>query len=173
MNNYSVCTAWGKHEKFFYLLDVFRRRMEYPDLKRKAIELAGLHGAHTVLIEDKASGTQLIQELSRTGMDGVKAYEPSDNDKYMRMVAQTVVFENGRVLLPKEASWLGEYIKELTGFPGAKYDDQVDSTAQALDWLQNHSSNGFFSSDWKLPERPTQPRFRDPMQFGFRNPLFG
>ncbi len=57
-------------------------------------------------------------------------------DKIMRLHAQTAMFENGHVLLPYHASWLADYVNELTGFPGTKYDDQVDSTTQALDYLR-------------------------------------
>ena len=55
----------------------------------------------------------------------------------MRLHTQTPAFENGHVLLPKEAPWLSDYINELTGFPGSRYADQVDSTTQALDYLQS------------------------------------
>ena len=54
----------------------------------------------------------------------------------MRLHAQTAIFENGRVLLPRHAPWLADYITELTSFPGARHDDQVDSTTQALDHLR-------------------------------------
>ena len=54
----------------------------------------------------------------------------------MRLHAQTAIFENGRVLLPRHAPWLTNYIAELTSFPGARHDDQVDSTTQALDHLR-------------------------------------
>ena len=61
--DYSVCTTWGIKKKNLYLLHVFRKRIGYPDLKRAALKLARMHRATLVLIEDKASGTQLIQEL--------------------------------------------------------------------------------------------------------------
>jgi phage terminase large subunit-like protein len=56
----------------------------------------------------------------------------------MRLHAQTAAFENGRVMLPSRAPWLSEYINELTSFPGARHDDQVDSTTQALDHLRTY-----------------------------------
>jgi predicted phage terminase large subunit-like protein len=56
----------------------------------------------------------------------------------MRLHAQTDLFENGRVFPPKHAFWLPEYITELTGFPGTRHDDPVDSTTQALDYLRNN-----------------------------------
>lgn len=136
LNDYSVCTSWGLYEKNFYLLDVFRQRLNFPELKRKAVELFHRHQATTLLIEDKASGTQLIQELQRE-VYGVKAYEPPKGmDKIMRLYAVTPLFENGFVHLPISAPWLTDFVRELTSFPGSKYDDQVDSTTQALDYLR-------------------------------------
>ena len=85
--------------------------------------------------DDKASGTQLIQELVADGLHAVTRYQPQ-SDKIMRMHAQTAMIENGFVHLPKEAAWLAEYLHELTAFPKGKHDDQVDSTAQMLDWFK-------------------------------------
>jgi len=85
--------------------------------------------------DDKASGTQLIQELVADGLHAVTRYQPQ-SDKIMRMHAQTAMIENGFVHLPKEAAWLAEYLHELTVFPKGKHDDQVDSTAQLLDWFK-------------------------------------
>ena len=124
-----------------YLLSVFRRRLNYPDLKRAVLEQARQHHADIVLIEDKASGTQLIQDLQFEGLYGVRAYEaPTGTDKILRLYAQTAEFESGRVLLPRSAPWLEAYKSELTTFPGSKYDDQVDSTTQALDYLKTYRS---------------------------------
>jgi hypothetical protein len=69
------------------------------------------------------------------GLHAVTRYQPQ-SDKIMRMHAQTAMIENGFVHLPKEAGWLAEYLHELTVFPKGKHDDQVDSTAQMLDWFK-------------------------------------
>jgi predicted phage terminase large subunit-like protein len=135
LSDYSVCTSWGIKGKDLYLLHVLRRRMEYPELKRAVREQAQAFAASVVLIEDKASGTQLIQELVAEGLHAVTRYQPQ-SDKVMRMHAQTAMIENGFVHLPKEAAWLAEYLHELTVFPKGKHDDQVDSTAQMLDWFK-------------------------------------
>ena len=92
----------------------------YPDLNRAVREQADHHGAEVVLIEDKASGTQLIQEFSREGMYSVKPYklEPGMN-KEMRLNAQTGAIENGLVYLPATAEWLDAYLHEITIFPAA------------------------------------------------------
>jgi predicted phage terminase large subunit-like protein len=141
LTDYSACTTWGYYDGKHYLLDVFRQRLDYPDLKRAVLNQIQKHNPHTVLIEDKASGTQLIQELRHQGQYRVKPYvSPPQNDKIMRLYSQTTKFESGSVLLPNKASWLKDYLHELTTFPGTKYDDQVDSTTQALDDLQQHRS---------------------------------
>lgn len=132
--DYSVCTTWGVKQKHFYLIDVFRRKLNYPELKRAVVARAGQFGAESVLIEDRASGTQLIQELVREGLVQVRKVVP-DADKVMRLHAQTGAIENGFVHLPVHAPWLEEYLAELMTFPKSRHDDQVDSTSQALAWL--------------------------------------
>ena len=98
-----------------------------------------------MLIEDKASGTQLIQELIPEGLHAVTRYQPQ-TDKVMRMHAQTAMIENGFVHLPDAAPWLAQYLHELTTFPNGKHDDQVDSTAQMLDWFKaaGREPGGFY-----------------------------
>jgi predicted phage terminase large subunit-like protein len=146
LSDFSVCTTWGVRDKHFYLLDVFRKRLNYPELKRAALGLAKAHDANTILIEDKASGTPLIQDLRADGLFGITPYEPpAGTDKIMRLHLQTAMFENGHVLLPRHAPWLADYVAELTGFPGTKFDDQVDSTAQALQFLKT----GFDLAVWE------------------------
>jgi predicted phage terminase large subunit-like protein len=132
LSDYSVCTTWGIAGKQLYLLGLFRRRLEYPALKRAVREQQSLYNANVVLIEDKASGTQLIQELIIDGCHSVTRYQP-ECDKIMRLHAQTAMIENGFVDLPETAPWLAEYLHEITTFPKGRHDDQVDSTAQFLD----------------------------------------
>lgn len=134
LSDYSVCTTWGITQKRIYLISVFRKQLIFPDLKRAVREQARLHGATIVLIEDRASGTQLVQDLVSEGMSIVKAC-PSVSEKKMRLNAQTSAMENGFVYLPREAPWLAEFLHELTTFPHSKYADQVDSTSQALAWI--------------------------------------
>jgi predicted phage terminase large subunit-like protein len=139
LSDYSVCTTWGMKESHLFLLHVMRRRMEYPELKRAVRDCAKDFNAKTVLIEDKSSGAQLIQELLREGLHCVTPYEPK-MDKVMRLHSVTNTIENGFVHLPEKAAWLGEYLHEMTSFPKGKFDDQCDSTSQALDWIKTGSS---------------------------------
>ena len=144
LSDFSVCTTWGVKGKELFLIGRFRRRLEYPALKRAVREQQSLFGANEVLIEDKASGTQLIQELIADGCHGVTRYLPT-TDKIMRLNAQTAIIENGFVHIPEAAPWLAEYLHEMTVFPRGKHDDQVDSTAQFLDWVKRpFPSQGLF-----------------------------
>jgi predicted phage terminase large subunit-like protein len=157
LSDFSVCTTWGVKGKDLYLLAVFRQRLEYPALKRAVREHQSEFGANVVLIEDKASGTQLIQELIAEGCYTVTRYEPT-LDKIMRLHAQTAMIENGFVHIPENAPWLAEYLHELAIFPKGKYDDQADSTAQFLDWWKKRSSNDWYY-EWARTEaeRLTNP----------------
>jgi predicted phage terminase large subunit-like protein len=139
LSDYGVCTTWGIKGQRLVLLHVLRQRLDYPSLKRAVREQWLVHRATVVLIEDRASGTQLIQELIEDGVHAVTRYKP-EGDKLMRLHAQTATIENGFVYLPREAHWLAEYIHEITTFPNGKYDDQVDSTSQALAWTKQRSS---------------------------------
>src|SRR5215471_21421311 len=100
LSDFSVCTTWGVCGKKVYLLGLLRQRLEYPALKRAVRDQQRLFEANVVLIEDKASGTQLIQELIADGCHVVSHYPPT-TDKIMRMHAQTAMIENGFVRFPK------------------------------------------------------------------------
>jgi hypothetical protein len=103
-------------------------------------EQAAAFGANIILIEDRASGTQLIQELVSEGMHSIQRYEPR-TEKIMRMHSVCSTIENGFVHLPENAVWLPDLIHELATCPKGKFDDQVDSVSQALDWFKNYSQN--------------------------------
>lgn len=133
--NYSVCTTWGIKDRKAYLLDVFRRKLSFPDLKRAVASQADLHEATVVLIEDRSSGSSLIQQLKADGLSKVQAAPSLDGDKNMRLFGQTPMIEGEFVLFPKGADWLDTYLNELLSFPYTRHDDQVDSTVYALAWI--------------------------------------
>jgi len=130
-NDFSVCTTWGISKSHFYLLDVFRERLEFPELKRKVVQLAEKYNVNEILIEDKASGQSLIQELERETRLPVKKIKV-DRDKYSRLVAITPLIEAGKIVLPEGAHWVEQFINEFEEFPNGEFDDQVDSTTQAI-----------------------------------------
>lgn len=135
-NDPSVCTVWSELDNNLYLLDVCREWLEYPDLKKRTFELIKKWKPEVVLIEDKASGQSLIQDLKKevaTPIVGVKV----SKDKVTRFASVSPFFEAGNIFLPNEASWLTDYEIELYGFPFCEHDDQVDSTSQFLQWYKN------------------------------------
>jgi phage terminase large subunit-like protein len=100
---------------------------------------ADLHEATVVLIEDRSSGSSLIQQLRADGLSKVQAAPAMDGDKIMRLHGQALMIEGGFVLFPKQEHWLDTYLSELLSFPSSPYDDQVDSTAYALAWIGANS----------------------------------
>jgi len=140
-NDYSVCTTWGETETGNYLLDVWRGKVEFPELKRIAIALYEREKPHAILVEDAASGQSLIQELQRGTTMPVLPIK-ADKSKTTRVTAITPLIEAGRVLLPDRASWLYDYIEELSAFPNGQFDDQVDSTSQALAYMARRGIPG-------------------------------
>lgn len=135
LNDYSVCTTWAFDNGNYYLLDLYRARLLYPDLRRQVIEQRRRWNARTVLIEDKGSGTALLQDFRYTLGCSVIPIEP-EGDKTMRITTNSIPIEAGRVLLPSGASWLKELQKEVLQFPQGTYDDQLDSIAQFLGWFE-------------------------------------
>jgi predicted phage terminase large subunit-like protein len=136
LNDYSVCTTWGVYNSFLYLLDVWRKRVGYPELKQAALDLFRKHHPHKILIEDKSSGTSLIQDLRSDGVLRTEAHKLQTGvDKVVRFSTQTIHFEQRKVIIPEKSPWRDEWVREIIGFPSTKFDDQVDSTTQALDYL--------------------------------------
>ncbi|WP_156824870.1 phage terminase large subunit [Methylocystis rosea] len=130
-NDWSVCTTWiVTRKKLWYLVDVWRRRVDYPTLKARVQTLANKWTARRVLVEDAGTGTSLVQEL-RGQVSGIIAVKPN-GDKVSRMAVASAKFEAGEVLLPERASWLPDLEAELFIFPGSRHDDQCDSISQAL-----------------------------------------
>lgn len=133
-NDFSVRTIWAETDRGFYLLDLWKEKVEFPDLKRMVSSFKAEHHPQTILVEDKASGQSLIQELQR---DTVLPIIPVkvDKDKVARAFAVTPLIEAGRVFLPEGAPWLADFVASLAAFPNAAHDDDVDSTTQALAYL--------------------------------------
>jgi predicted phage terminase large subunit-like protein len=130
-NDWSVCTTWiVSRKKLWYLVDVWRQRVDYPALKANVKDLAKEWRAQRVLVEDTGAGTSLVQEL-RGQVSGIVAVKP-EGDKASRMAVASARFEAGQVLLPERATWLPDLEAELFVFPVGRHDDQCDSISQAL-----------------------------------------
>ena len=135
-NDWSVCTTWiMTRKKQWFLVDVWRRRVDYPALKAAVLSQAKVWNPGRVLVEDAGAGTSLVQEL-KGKVSGIIAVKP-EGDKVSRMAVASAKFEAGQVLLPERASWLPDLESELFVFPVSRHDDQCDSISQAL-LDQNH-----------------------------------
>ncbi|WP_195908520.1 phage terminase large subunit [Novosphingobium sp. Gsoil 351] len=162
-SDYSVCTTWGFElaTKNWYLLEVFRHRLDFPDLKRAVIELQRRWTADLVLIEKAGSGFCLCQELAATGPFRPVMIRPSAS-KEERFAGCLAEVEAGQFLLPAEAPWLTDFRNELKAFPAGRYDDQVDSFSQfvrfqLIHWkriLKERTASGRVKRALRLRTRP-------------------
>ncbi len=136
LNDPSVITTWLETDLGrYYLIDVFRFRAEYPELKRHVKSKYAEFNPSAVLIEDKSSGQSLIQELrEETGIEVIPIMPCGD--KETRMSTASSVYEAGLVYHPESAPWLPAFESELFTFPLSSHDDQVDSTSQLLNWVK-------------------------------------
>lgn len=137
-SDYSACTTWGVFYKNenpedpnIILLDAYKARLEFPELKAKAMEMYKEWEPDAFIVEAKASGAPLIYELRSMGIP-VSEFTPTrGNDKISRMNSVTDLFASGKVWAPARR-WAEEVIEEMAAFPNSDHDDLVDSSTQAL-----------------------------------------
>ena len=161
--DYSVIQTWG----IFYLYDQdeqgyesaaphlillgnIKGRFEYPELRKLAQRLYSDNKPDVCMIEKKASGQSLIQDMRRAGLP-VMEYTP-DRDKVSRVYAASPIMEAGRVWIPSNKKWSEDLIEELIRFPNAAHDDQVDAMTMAVHYMKE---------SWHL-EHPDDPDWDDP-----------
>lgn len=147
-NDFSVCTTWivGR-DKRWYLVDVWRGRVDYPGLKEMVRSHAICWKPSRVLVEDVGAGTSLVQEI-RGLVSGIIPVTPK-GDKVTRMAVASAKFEAGQVLLPEHAPWLADLEAELFVFPAARHDDQCDSISQALEDNNTSFMQWMTPADWQ------------------------
>jgi len=160
--DYSVIQTWG----IFYLYDQddsgyenyvanlillgnVKGRYEYPELRKIAQRLYADNKPDVCMIEKKASGQSLIQDMRRAGLP-VMEYTP-DRDKVSRVYAASPIMEAGRVWIPNNKKWSEDLIEELIRFPNAAHDDQVDAMTMAVHYMKE---------SWHL-EHPDDPEWED------------
>lgn len=134
-NDYSVCSTWaavsGQFGYDYYILDVMRKKLEYPQLRQEFIGLQQKYNPYIILIEDKASGQSLIQDLTQVGNNKLLPVKV-DSDKVTRATAPAALASS--VYLPRQAGWLDDFMSEFRQFPDGDHDDIVDTYNQFLNW---------------------------------------
>ena len=125
-----------------YITGMYCKRVEFPELKRDIKALHDANGYDAVLVEDKASGQSLIQELKReTSMPIIPV--KVDVDKVSRANAAVPFIEAGNVYLPENAPWVFAFVEECAEFPGAPHDDRVDALTQLVNWAKKKTRVNF------------------------------
>jgi predicted phage terminase large subunit-like protein len=171
-SDYSACTTWGvwwpegrdpgtPGVVNVILLDAFKDRMEFPELKQVAKKHHDIWKPDALIVEKKASGAPLIYELRQMGLV-VGEYTPSrGQDKIARLNSVSDMFRSGIVWVPR-TRWAEEVIDEVASFPAGAHDDFVDSVTLALMRIRQ---GGFVRLE---SDEPDQPRmFRSPKRAGY------
>jgi predicted phage terminase large subunit-like protein len=165
--DYSACTTWGVFDREdrhgnmvpnIILLDALKQRMEFPDLKRKAVELYREWSPDTTIIEKRAAGAPLVYELRKAGVP-VSEYTPyKGQDKISRVNAVVDLFASGMVWRP-DRRWAEEVSEEMAEFPYGEHDDLTDSASQAL---MRFRKGGFISI---ASDEPDEMAYRRPVSY--------
>lgn len=161
-SDYSACTTWGvffneedNDNAHIILLDAIKGRWAFPDLKRRALDYFNEWEPDACLIEKKAAGAPLIQELRAMGVP-ISEFSPSrakngsSNDKVVRLNAVADMFASGRVWVP-DTRWAREVIEEVAAFPAGEHDDYVDTLSAALMRVRQ---GGFMRLPSDQPDEP-------------------
>ncbi len=163
--DYSACTTWGVFSRpddtglpqtNIILLNAFRKRMEFPELKKMALEQRDEWTPDSIIIEKKASGAPLIYELRAMGIP-VQEFTPvRGNDKISRLNAVSDIFASGKVWVPN-TQWAEEVIDEVASFPAGEHDDYVDSVSLAM---MRFRKGGFIKTTLDEEDEPLYRRRR-------------
>ena len=156
-SDFNACTTWGVFnkdenvdDKHIILLDAFQKRMEFPELKDKAIEHYRDWEPDAFIVEAKAAGAPLVFELRQMGIP-VQEFTPTrGNDKIVRLNSVADLFRSGKVWAP-DTRWANEVMDQMAAFPNGAHDDLVDSSSQALIRFRQ---GGFLRLATDEPEEP-------------------
>jgi predicted phage terminase large subunit-like protein len=148
INDYTVIMTWALYQNSYYILNVQRDKMDHPTLLSRMISIAKygisvngkLTRPHAILIEDKGSGTSIIQHLELETSANVIALSTKNQSKLLRMQNESPAIEAGRVFIPKEADWMTEFTDEIRAWPKCLHDDQVDCVSAALQYFRERET---------------------------------
>lgn len=149
-NDFSVCATWARTQKSYVLLDIFREKMDAPTLEAMVVAQYNLWHPTAIVIEDKSSGSSVIQYLVRNTTLPVLPFNPGQSDKEVRATAATPTVQAGKCLLPNtkilaqdgKTDNVEAFINEHERFPKAGNDDTVDTTSMAMEYFGRQNVHG-------------------------------
>ena len=170
--SYSVCITIGIAPNGYYILDVFRERLEFPNLVRAVDNLYRRFIPELILVEAGGAGISLAQNIYNETRLPIRAIKVKNKSKTQRAWEVTTIIENGRVFLPAKAVWLDDFLDEMTAFPHSRFTDQADALSQSLDFLRKYSPKigGNRPSVTKRPSSGRPPLYGDRKLRGPREP---
>ena len=140
-SDFVAVEVWGKLNGDYYLIDLVKRRMDFPETLKAIRHMASKYPQkHSILVEDKANGSAIISML-RHEIEGIIPITPQES-KVARANAITGIVEGGNVYLPEYADFTGEFVEEFASFPNGAHDDLVDACTQFINKFK------FFSADY-------------------------
>ena len=154
-SDYSVAAIWGANRSGYYLMDLYRDRVEFPTLVDWAIEISTKYPGCIHVVEDAASGRPLMQVLKRDTTLNVKA-QKVQTDKVSRLNAVINTIESLRCYIPVNAPWVHAFVDEHRRFPSGTHNDQVDTTSLCLDYMTKRRPLGKSpNGDTAAPTKPS------------------
>lgn len=138
ISDYTVIGIWFVHDHRYYLIDLIREKMDYPKLKETMKGLQGVWFPDFILIEDKGSGSSLIQDLRDEPEMNVRPIDTGNENKVLRLQAETPILRSGKVCIPEHSSWLDDFLLEMRAFPRGRK-DQADMLSQFLKFMRKES----------------------------------
>lgn len=141
-NDFTVGLLLAECADGFYLERLVKEKMEYPDLRRTVQQEQEARPANVIVVEDKSSGQQVIQELRRYTRLPIVAFDPGEKDKVLRANLVSPTVEAGKVFLPEGQPWVADFIETLAGFPDVEHDDEVDAFTSGLLYFNGRSNGG-------------------------------
>ena len=134
-SDFVAIQVWGKLNGDYYLMDVIKKRMDFPDTLRAIRYMADKYPQkHSILVEDKANGSAIISMLKHE-IGGIIPITPKES-KVGRANAITGIVEGGNVYLPRYADFTQEFIEEFASFPSGAHDDMVDACTQFINFFK-------------------------------------
>ncbi|WP_158291538.1 phage terminase large subunit [Marinicauda algicola] len=144
--SYSVCTTWGYKDKVWYLLDLFRARLDGADLKARIVQLHDKWGAEEVLIE-KTNATRVMWSAMRQEGGLLPTLIAPDGSKLERLSPHLDWLQTGQVVFPTEVEWWSALRDEMRAFPDGRHDDQVDAISQFMGWARGGRGAALLDTD--------------------------